>query len=39
MPVRFTNRGDTEAVKYNFFKMCFSLLGRASFSSPGGFEA
>jgi len=25
MPVRFTNKGDAEAVKYNFFKMCFAF--------------
>ena len=27
--ILFTNEGDREVVKYNFFKMCFSLLGTA----------
>ena len=29
MPVRFTNKGDTDAVKYNFFKM---TMGPQSFN-------
>ena len=33
--ISFTQSGDREVVKYNFFKMCFSLLGgRASASRP-----
>jgi hypothetical protein len=27
--VSFTCKGDREVVKYNFFKMCFNMLGDA----------